>query len=151
MDLPNLSPLSAVVRAIPFHPMKTFLILLLGILIGVLGWQYYQRTYHPTLAQRAGDAVDRTKDVATDTKEKATLSAKELGGHIEDAGIITLIKGKYVMDKDLSALGIGVTCRNGMVNLTGSVASPDLATRAVEIARQTKGVTNVTSQLAVKN
>jgi osmotically-inducible protein OsmY len=131
--------------------MKSFLILLLGILIGVLGWKYYQRTYHPTLAQRADAAVDRTKEVAVDTKQQATISAKKVGERIEDVGIVTLIKGKYMMDQDLSALAISVACRDGQVTLTGTVASPALATRAADIARQTKGVTDVTTQLTVKN
>lgn len=130
---------------------KFLLILLLGILIGVLGWRYYQSAYHPTLTQRTGDLSDQTREAATGTKQQATTSAKELGGYIGDAGIISLIKGKYVMDRDLSALAIKVECTNGHVTLTGTVASSELMARAAEIARQTKGVTEVASQLTVKN
>lgn len=130
---------------------KTFLILLLGILIGTLGWRYYQRTYHPTLSQRTGDLVDRTREAAAGTTQQATTSAKEMGGRLGDAGIITLIKGKYVMDRDLSALAITVECTDGQVTLKGTVASPELMTRAADLARQTKGVTEVTSRLTVKS
>lgn len=130
---------------------KTCLILLLGILIGVLGWRYYQRTYHPTVVQRTGELADRTRDAAAGTKQQAATTAKELGGQLGDAGIITLIKGKYLMDRDLSALAITVECRSGQVILKGTVASPGLVTRAADIARQTKGVAGVTSHLAVKD
>lgn len=130
---------------------KFLLLLLLGILIGALGWRYYQRAYHPTLTQRTGDLADRTREAAAGTKQQATSSAKELGGQIGDASIITLIKGKYVMDRDLSALAIKVECTNGHVTLTGTVASPELMVRAAGIARQTKGVTEVTARLTVKS
>ena len=130
---------------------KTFLILLLGILIAVLGWRYYQRTTHPTVAQRTGELADRTRDAAAGTKQQAATTAKELGGQLGDAGIITLIKGKYLMDRDLSALAITVECTSGQVILRGTVASPELMARAADIARQTKGVTDVTSRLTVKD
>lgn len=121
---------------------KIFLILLLGILIGTLGWRYCQRT---------GDMMDHTREVAAGTTQQATTSAREMGGRLGDAGIIALIKGKYVMDRDLSALAITIECTNGHVILTGTAASPELMTRAADLARQTKGVTEVTSRLTVKN
>lgn len=130
---------------------KPIFILLLGILIGALGWRYYQRTNHPTLTQRTGEIAERTRDVAAETKHQATASAKELGGQLGDASIITLIKGKYVMERDLSALAIKVECNDGVVTLTGTVTSPELMLRAGELARQTKGVTAVNSHLTVKN
>jgi osmotically-inducible protein OsmY len=122
---------------------KSLIVLLLGILIGAIGWHYYQRVYEPTITQR-------TQDVAEEVKQKAAVSANKVGEFIGDAGIIALIKGKYAMDRDFSVLAIGVQCTNGRVLLTGRVASANLIPRAVEIAQQTKGVTAVTSQLTVK-
>jgi hyperosmotically inducible periplasmic protein len=130
---------------------KTLLILLLGAVLGAAGWHFYQRTFHPTVAQRTGDLAERTRESAAETKDQAIATAKTVGGQLGDAGIITLIKGKYVMDKDLSALAIGVQCVHGHVTLTGSAESPELIARAAEVARQTKGVTGVTSKLTVKN
>lgn len=130
---------------------KILLILLPAILIGALGWRYYQREYQPALTKRVGDSVDRTREVAAETKQQAAASAKELGGQIGDAGLITFIKGKYLMDRDLSALAIKVECNNGHVTLTGTVASQELMVRAAGIARKTKGVTEVTTRLIVKS
>lgn len=127
------------------------IILLLGIALGAGGWHLYQRTFHPTVAQRAGDLAGRTREVATETKEQTAASARALGENLGDAGIVALIKGKYLLDKDLSALAISVECTNGRVLLSGTAESPERIARAVEIARQTKGVTEVTSQLTVKN
>ncbi len=106
---------------------KTLIILLLGIVIGAVGWHFYQRTFAPTVTQRAEALGERTREAAAETKKAAVSSTKELGEHIEDAAIVALIKGKYVMDRDLSALAITVDCTNGFVVLKGSVATPELA------------------------
>jgi osmotically-inducible protein OsmY len=127
------------------------LILLLGIALGVAGWHFYQRTFHPSVAQRAGDLAGRTREAAAETKQQTAASARAIGENLGDAGIVALIKGKYLLDKDLSALAISVECTDGKVTLTGTAESAERIARAVEIARQTKGVADVTSRLTVKN
>ncbi|HEY8994904.1 MAG TPA: BON domain-containing protein [Lacunisphaera sp.] len=130
---------------------KSLFILLIGAVLGAVGWHFYQRTFQPTVAQRAGDLATRTRESAVETKDQALATARTVGGELSDAGIIAVIKGKYVVDRDLSALAIGVKCDHGHVTLTGSAESPELIARAVEVARQTNGVSGVTSQLTVKN
>lgn len=123
--------------------MKTFLTFLLGLVLGALGWHYYLKNYQPTVADKAGDLV-------SETKQQAATSAKELGGDLSDASIVARIKGKYLVERDLASLAISVECNHGQVTLTGSTDSEELVARAVAIARQTKGVTGVNSQLTVK-
>ncbi len=130
---------------------RKLIILLLGIALGAAGWHLYQHTFQPTVAQRAGDLAGRTREAAAETKDQSAASARALGENLGDAGIVALIKGKYLLDKDLSALAISVECSHGKVMLTGTAESPERIARAVEIARQTKGVTDVTSRLTVKN
>ncbi len=129
---------------------RKLILLLLGIALGVGGWHLYQRTFHPTVAQRAGGLAERTREAASETKQHTAATARALGENLGDAGIVALIKGKYLLDKDLSTLAITVECTNGKVMLTGTAQSSELITRAVEIARRTKGVTDVTSRLTVK-
>lgn len=131
--------------------MKTFILLLIGAILGIAGYHYYQRTYHPTLAQRADAAADTTKDKAGDFKDAVVEKSKKVGETMDDARITTAIKGKYIIDKDLSALAISVSCKDGHVLLTGSVASEELGARAARLARETSGVVGVTSRLVVKN
>jgi osmotically-inducible protein OsmY len=130
--------------------MKTFLILLVGAIIGIAGYQYYQRTQHPTLSQRTEDAVDTTKDKAGDLKQTVVEKSKKVGETMDDARITAAIKGKYLLDKDLSALAISVSCKDGHVLLTGSTATEELAARAARLARETSGVVGVTSRVVVK-
>jgi osmotically-inducible protein OsmY len=131
--------------------MKTFIILVIGVLLGVVGYQYYQRTQHPTLSQKAEAAADATKHKAGDFKDVVVEKSKQVGETMDDARITTVIKGKYALDKELSMLAISVSCTDGKVSLTGTVASEELAARAARLARETGGVTGVNSQLTVKN
>jgi osmotically-inducible protein OsmY len=131
--------------------MKTFLILLLGAALGIGGYLYYQRTQHPTISQRASDAVEVTREKAGEIKDTVVEQSRTVGERVDDARIITAIKGKYVLDKDLSVLSISVACKDGMVVLSGTAASDLLVGRAVRLAGETSGVKNVSSQLTVKN
>ncbi len=131
--------------------MKTLIILVLGAALGIGGYMYYQRTQHPTLAQRAGDAAETTRDKAGEIKDTVVEKSRAVGEKMDDARIITAIKGKYVLDKDLSAIAISVSCTDGKVVLTGSAASEELIGRAVRLANETSGVKNVVSRLTVRN
>jgi len=131
--------------------MKTFLVLLFGVALGVGGYMYYQRTQHPTLGQRVGDATETSREKAGEIKDKVVEKSKTVGEHIDDARIITAIKGKYVLDKDLSALAISVSCKDGFVTLTGSAGSDVLIAKARRLASETSGVKGVSAQLTVRN
>ena len=52
-------------------------------------------------------------------------------------------------DPQVAATNITVTAANGVVTLSGRVRTPGEADRAVTIARQTTGVADVRSELAV--
>lgn len=123
---------------------------LLGILVGAFGWHFYQRKFHPTVAERAGGVAERTREAAAGAKEQTAASARELGGDLSDAGIIARIKGKYLVERDISTLAINVDCAKGHVTLSGTVDSAELVERALHIARETSGVTGVSSRLVVK-
>ena len=131
--------------------MKTLLLLLLGAILGIAGYQYYLRNEHPTVSQRAGDIADSTRHKANDVKDTVVEKSKEVGEKMDDARIIGVIKGKYLLDKDLSVLAISVACTDGHVTLSGSAETSGLVSRAVALARETSGVIRVDSQLKVQN
>jgi len=156
--------------------MKTlFVLLLLCVIGGAFGWQYYQRSQTPTIAERAAALAERTRETAIQAKEVVAAKAEEwkltpdnikdelgktgrvvrsraiaAGERMDDARIVAVIKGKYVVEKDLSSFDISVECRDGAVKLTGSVNFPAQIGQAVALALQTSGVHNVVSDLSVK-
>ena len=116
--------------------------------------------------------TDRASDTTTDLKKSLATKAEEwrltpddikrelrgggqivrekagaVGGKITDVRIITVIKSKYVLDRDLSASGIRVECSKGHVILSGNVPSVDHIAKAVMQAMETDGVVNVASHL----
>jgi osmotically-inducible protein OsmY len=131
--------------------MKFLFILAVGIAIGVFGWRSYERTQHPTMVQRSSDLAARTKETAIEARDVATEKAKEAGAEASDVRIIAVIKGKFLVDKDLSVFAIAVDCKDGKVMLSGSAASPELINHAIKLAQETSGVRIVNSTLTVKN
>lgn len=66
-----------------------------------------------------------------------------------DPGITTAVKSKLAADDTVKAYKIDVDTKDAVVTLKGTVDSADAKTRAVEVARSTKGVTDVIDQLNV--
>ncbi|MBA4137519.1 MAG: hypothetical protein C0518_09410 [Opitutus sp.] len=91
--------------------------------------------------------ADNLREDLSRTGETLREKARTAGEKIDDARVVAMIKGKFALDRDLSALDIKVTCEDGNVVLLGTVASESLANRAVELAKNTDGVANVQSQL----
>jgi hyperosmotically inducible periplasmic protein len=81
---------------------------------------------------------DQVKDAARDAEHL-----------IGDAGITTAIKTKMLADTAVSGLKINVDTTDGVVSLTGDVASPVEKRRALEIARETDGVKSVKDHLKI--
>ncbi|HEV8337547.1 MAG TPA: BON domain-containing protein [Candidatus Polarisedimenticolia bacterium] len=67
-----------------------------------------------------------------------------------DAGVTTKIKAKMATDDNVKAYQIDVATQNGVVTLTGNIDSQEAKNRALEIARDTKGVTSVVDMISVK-
>ena len=67
----------------------------------------------------------------------------------DDSGISTRVRTVLLNDPQVAAGGINVTANNGIVTLSGRVRSEAERDRAVALARQTSGVSDVRSELAV--
>ena len=66
-----------------------------------------------------------------------------------DPGITTAVKTRLAADDTVKAYKIDVDTKDAVVTLNGTVETVAAKTRAVEVARATKGVTNVVDQLTV--
>lgn len=143
-----------------------FFIFLLGLAIGGAAVHYYDRSESgespiATTSSSMGDSLSdklarwhlTSDDIKADlakTGQVVRENTKVAGEHLNDARIVTLIKAKYVLDKDLSALDIHVESQDGLVTLTGTVASAAAIGKAVVLALDTSGVHNVTAKLETK-
>ena len=66
-----------------------------------------------------------------------------------DPGITSSVKSKLIADEVVKARDINVDTRDRVVTLTGTVQSPIEESRAIEIARNTKGVADVVDKMSV--
>ncbi len=68
---------------------------------------------------------------------------------VEDTATTARVKSSFHHNKDLQGSDISVHTKAGIVTLSGTVASKSQASRAEQIAMQTKGVQKVVSALHV--
>jgi hyperosmotically inducible protein len=90
--------------------------------------------------------VSATSGTADTIRDKASEAGEVLG----DAGITTAVKTKLLADPDVSGLKIDVDTTDAVVTLKGEVTSAVEKRRAVEIAKETKGVKSVKDQLKIE-
>jgi hyperosmotically inducible protein len=79
----------------------------------------------------------------------ATACASRVSRSSDDATITTRVKTMLLNDTEVNGSAIDVVTTNGVVTLSGRVASPRERERAVAIARGAAGVTDVQSKLQI--
>ncbi len=77
----------------------------------------------------------------TESRSAATASA--------DTAISASIRERFSADSELGQYAIGIRTSGGRVTLSGTVGSYPLRDKAVQIARNTRGVTSVTNRISV--
>jgi hyperosmotically inducible periplasmic protein len=106
---------------------------------------------------RIVDAAGKVTTTITTGERTSVSAASDAGaggdGRGVDAGDLAItasIKAGLLKDPDLSALGIDVDSREGVVTLSGEAGDEAARTRATRIAESVKGVKEVRNRLAVK-
>src|SRR5262245_23218877 len=119
------------------------LILVLGAFVmGYLSNRDQQAISLPDRAQ-SSDTVARARESAAQIGEKAGEAASTVGTTLEEAALTTKIKAKMALDDMVKARSIDVTTRGTTVTLSGIVQSKTEHDRALALARETEGVTDV--------
>lgn len=104
------------------------------------------------IARETRGVVDVVDMIAVRTSEMtgdAPSPPRTLGERIDDATITADVKARLLEDPQVKGLSIDVDTRDGVVYLTGKVASSTERDRAVSLARDTKHVKEVQSNLVV--
>lgn len=95
--------------------------------------------------------IDTTKarERGAELGEKAAVAADRVGAAARDAGFTTKIKAKLALDDTVRARSIDVSTDGTVVTLTGDVRSKAEHDRAIALARETAGVTQVIDHLTI--
>lgn len=102
------------------------------------------------ITQRLSSMLFAVSLVATMAGCASTTTREGTGEYIDDSVITAKVKASIFNEPTLKASEINVETFKGEVQLSGFVANPDSAQKAVAIARGVKGVTAVKNDVRVK-
>ncbi|WP_413735370.1 molecular chaperone OsmY [Sodalis sp. RH21] len=102
------------------------------------------------LAGTTAMANDTIKTEANSTGAKIDNSMKTASNYMGDSAVTAKVKSALVGDKSVNSNDISVVTNNGVVTLSGFVASQTQAERAVAATKTVEGVTSVSDKLHVK-
>jgi hyperosmotically inducible periplasmic protein len=124
-----------------------FLIAIVGTFL--LGWWPGGGWLSRANAERSIGHIDTTKarEVGAEIGSKASDAAAVARAAISDGSITAKIKAKMTLDDTVQAGNIHVDYNDGVVTLTGTVGSNAERKRAVDLARETKGVKSVKDEM----
>ena len=128
---------------------STVLVLLLVFVVFALlrgtPWQRYSAHPEPAAVGTGGQTgtVDRARDAGARVGEKVGEAAVKVRETADEAAITTKIKAKMALDDVVKARSIDVTTRGTTVTLSGIVESKAEHDRAMALARETDGVSDV--------
>jgi osmotically-inducible protein OsmY len=130
------------------------LVLVVAAAAFFLGWWGGNRVAGPDASAPAvGTAgrvsADKAREVGAEVGAKTAEAANRAGAVLNEGALTAKIKSKMALDDLVRARSIDVTTAGQVVTLTGTVGSETERTRAVQLARETAGVTQVVDKLSV--
>ena len=130
------------------------LVLVVAAAAFFLGWWGSNRVDGPDASAPAVGTAGRVdaqkaKEVGAEVGAKTAEAANRAGEILNEGALTAKIKSKMALDDLVRARSIDVTTSGQVVTLTGKVASEAERTRAVQLARETAGVTQVVDRLSV--
>jgi hypothetical protein len=108
-------------------------------------------TEHSTGTTRPAGGIDtaRARAAGAEIGEKVAVGASRAEVAVAEASLTTKIKSKMVLDDTIEASRINVDTNGTLVTLTGDVDSAAQKARALQLARETDGVTSVVNRITV--
>jgi len=95
--------------------------------------------------------IDRAREAGATIGAKVAEGANKAEQLTRDGAITAKIRSKMALDDTINALHINVDTSGETVTLKGTVRSQHDRERAVQLARETDGVTSVVDQLTIAN
>ena len=87
---------------------------------------------------------------AVEHNAASTRTHESTGEFVDDAAVTGKVKAAFLGDPVVSAFAVGVETFKGVVQLSGFVSSQGIASRAVELTRGVKGVSEVKNDMRLR-
>jgi hyperosmotically inducible periplasmic protein len=133
--------------------LRFLLVALIVIVLGAVAMGYLAgQRVRLSAPQRAdtSDTVARARERGAEIGERTAVATEKVQETINEAALSTKIKAKMALDDLVKARAVNVTTRETTVTLSGTVASKAEHDRAMTLARETEGVTEVRDDLQVR-
>jgi di/tricarboxylate transporter len=138
------------------------LILIIVVIVGVgaflVGYRWATPTTRPVIEHPIGTSgsttgIDqsRARQAGAEVGEKVAIGVNEAQRALTNASLTAKIKSKMALDDTIQARNIDVDTTGSVVTLTGVVRSSTERARALQLARETEGVTSVVDRLDVRS
>jgi hyperosmotically inducible periplasmic protein len=100
----------------------------------------------------AAPSIDtqRARETGAKVGETVATGAAQAQDALNDGAVTAKIKSKMALDDTVKALSIDVDTDNGVVTLSGNVTSQAEKAKAVQLAKDTDGVSSVVDRLVVR-
>jgi osmotically-inducible protein OsmY len=138
------------------RPIRSLFVLLVLVVAGVFAYNYWTGhgwTLRPPSTSSRGVDTEKAREKGAEFAREAAKTTREVAGRTEvvmsEAAITAKIKSKMALDDHVKARNINVDTTGTTVTLTGTVNSDAEHQRAVQLARDTEGVTRVADKLQV--
>lgn len=128
-------------------------VVVIGLAAPLLGcWSgSSERSSSPADPATPGVNTERAREVGAEVGERTAVAIDRARDAVQEGGITAKIKAKMALDDSVKALDISVDTDGSIVTLSGVVGSAAQRERAVQLARETEGVTQVVDRLRVQN
>jgi BON domain len=132
------------------------LVLLAGLAGYLLGYRFRDgRIVGPdgtaaTTTQLPPVDTARAREVGAAIGDRVAVGATAAQHALANGALTSKIKAKIALDDTLETADVSVETTDGVVTLTGSVASKAQHTRVLQLASETDGVKSVNDKLKVK-
>src|SRR5437879_8897781 len=94
--------------------------------------------------------VQKARERGAELGDKAAAAANKVQETVGEAATTTKIKAKMALDDTVKSRTIDVSTSGTTVTLSGTVRTPSERSRAVALAKETSGVTQVIDRLVVQ-
>jgi len=102
-----------------------------------------------TSGTREDSTRERARAAGAQIGDTIAVGAERAGETIDEASVTAKVKSKIALDDTLDGSRIHVDTNDSRVTLTGTVIDEAQHGRALQLARETSGVTSVVDQLSV--
>jgi hyperosmotically inducible protein len=129
-------------------------VIVVGLAAFFLGYRWGDRDADPdraigTTGVEPRVDTSRAREAGAEVGEKVAVGANEAQRAVGNAGLTAKIKAKMALDDSIQATAIDVDTDGSIVTLNGTVRSEAERSRALQLARETEGVTQVVDRLRV--